>query len=228
MNNRIRVLIADDQAILRSGLRRLLELKPDIEVVGEAATGREAVRQAKRKKAQVALIDISLPDGGGIASIERLARWGGCRVLILSTNEELSMVTRAVAAGAAGYLSKRVIDDELVAAIRTVHRGGSVFSHWPIPNPAAELIRSYNPTVSDPLTRRERQLLSLLAEGRTTREIVDRLGISPNTVSSHRQSILAKLRLRNVAELTHYAIREELIPINRDSAVSRVSSAGTG
>ncbi|MBI4473030.1 MAG: response regulator transcription factor, partial [Acidobacteria bacterium] len=181
---KIKLLIADDHAILRHGLRRILEAEPDMAVVGEAGTGTDAVKRAKQLKPDVIIMDISMPEQDGIESMRQIVKTLGSRVLILSVHLEHQVITEAVSAGAAGYLGKDSVDQELVAAVRTVVRGGTVFSA----NISKRLAESSQipalagPRSLDLLTSRERQIFLLLAEGKSPSDIAGTLFLSPKTV----------------------------------------------
>jgi two-component system response regulator NreC len=210
---KIKLLIADDHAILRQGLRRILEAEPDMSVVGEAATGTDAVKRAKQLRPDVVIMDVSMPDQDGIESMRQIIKSTSSRVLILSVHLEHQVISAAVSAGAAGYLAKDSADNELIAAIHTIIHGGTVFSS----NVSKRLAESYQAGANTAvrslgtLTSREREVFLLLAEGRTPSEVARSLFLSPKTVHTHRQHILEKLGLQNTTELIRYALREGLI-----------------
>jgi DNA-binding NarL/FixJ family response regulator len=212
---KIKLLIADDHAILRQGLRRILEAEPDMSVIGEAGTGADAVKRAKQLKPDVVIMDISMPDQDGIESMRQIVKSGNSRVLILTVHLEHHVITQAVSAGAAGYLAKDSLDDELVAAVRTVVHGGTVFSS----NVSKRLAESSQmngiPGTAvrslDALTSREREVFLLLAEGKSPGEVAETLSVSPKTVHTHRQHIMEKLALRTTTELIRFALRQGLI-----------------
>ena len=212
---KIKLLIADDHAILRQGLRRILEAEPDMSVIGEAATGVDAVKRAKQLKPDVVLMDISMPEQDGIESMRQIMKAVPSRVLILTVHLEHQVISEAVSAGAAGYLAKDTLDQELVAAVRTVVHGGTVFSS----NVSKRLAESSKtgasggsvPRSLEALTTREREVFLLLAEGKTPTEVASSLFLSPKTVHTHRQHILEKLGLRTTTELIRFALRQGLI-----------------
>jgi two-component system response regulator NreC len=212
---KIKLLIADDHAILRQGLRRILEAEPDMSVIGEAATGTDAVKRAKQLKPDVVIMDISMPEQDGIESMRQIVKTLSSRVLILTVHLEHHVISQAVSAGAAGYLAKDSLDDELVAAVRTVVHGGTVFSS----NVSKRLAESSQMNGSagsmsrslDALTSREREVFMLLAEGKSPGEVAEALFVSPKTVHTHRQHIMEKLGLRTTTELIRYALRQGLI-----------------
>lgn len=212
---KIKLLIADDHAILRQGLRRILEAEPDMSVIGEAATGTDAVKRAKQLKPDVVIMDISMPEQDGIESMRQIVRAAISRVLILTVHLEHQMISEAVAAGASGYLAKDSLDHELVSAVRTVVHGGTVFSR----NVSKRLAESsqmggFGGTANrtlEILTAREREVFLLLAEGKSPSEVADSLFVSPKTVHTHRQHIMEKLGLRTTTELIRFALRQGLI-----------------
>jgi two-component system response regulator NreC len=208
-----KILVADDHAILRKGLRRILEAEPDMTVVGEAATGTDAVKQAKQLKPDLVIMDISMPEQGGIESMKEIIKAVGSRVLILSVHLEQHVIFEAVAAGAYGYLAKDSLDHELVSAIRTIMHGGTVFSAN-----VSKILAEYSAAGGaasarslDELTAREREVFLLLAEGKSPSEIANSLFVSPKTVHTHRQHIMEKLKLRTTTELIRFALRQGLI-----------------
>lgn len=210
---KIKLLIADDHAILRQGLRRILEAQPDMTVVGEAATGAEAVKRAKQLKPDVVIMDVSMPEQDGIESTRQIVKSTHSRVLILSMHLEHQVISEAVSAGATGYLAKDSVDEELIAAIRTIVHGGSVFSS----NVSRLLAESSQGGPNSSLrslvalSTREREVFLLLAEGKSPSEIAESLFVSPKTVHTHRQHILDKLGLRSTTELIRFALREGII-----------------
>jgi two-component system response regulator NreC len=212
---KIKLLIADDHAILRQGLRRILEAEPDMSVIGEAATGVDAVKRARQLKPDVVIMDISMPEQDGIESMRQIVKTVSSRVLILTVHTEHHVISEAVSAGASGYLAKDSLDHELVSAVRTVVHGGTVFS----PNVSkrlAELSQAPQPGSGgfrslESLTSREREVFLMLAEGRSPSEVANSLFVSPKTVHTHRQHIMEKLGLRTTTELIRYALRQGLI-----------------
>jgi two-component system response regulator NreC len=212
-NGKIKLLIADDHAILRQGLRRILESESDMTVVGEAATGSDAVKRARQLKPDVVIMDISMPEQDGIESMRQILKFVHSRVIILTVHLEHHVISEAVAAGAAGYLAKDSFDHELISAIRTVVHGGTVFSS----NVSRLLAESSKTSAAsthrslDALTSREREVFLLLAEGKSPSEVAKSLFVSPKTVHTHRQHILEKLDLRTTTELIRFALRQRLI-----------------
>jgi DNA-binding NarL/FixJ family response regulator len=208
----IRIVLADDHAILRAGLRSLLESQPGFTVVGEADNGRQALRLAAEKTPDLVLMDVSMPDLNGIDAARQLrSDHPGVRVLALSMYSNRQFIEGMLAAGVSGYLLKDCVMDELIDALRTVARGQTYLS----PKIAGTVVRGYLDRLSDGkpspgalLTAREREVLQLVAEGVGTKEIAERLHVSPKTVETHRRNLMDKLNLHSVAELTKFAIRE--------------------
>ena len=212
-NGKIKLLIADDHAILRHGLRRILDAEPDMTVIGEASTGTDAVKKAKQLKPDVVIMDISMPDQDGIESMRQIVKSVGTRVLILSVHLEQHVISEAVSAGAAGYLAKDSLDHELVSAVRSVVHGGTVFSAN-----VSKLLIEYSLSGGAPtsralenLTTREREVFFMLAEGKSPSEVAGSLFVSPKTIHTHRQHIMEKLALRTTTELIRFALRQGLI-----------------
>ncbi len=211
----IRILIVDDHAILRSGLRALLASYPDLQVVGEAADGGEAVARVAELKPDVVVMDVAMPGMNGLTATREIVEcWPGTQVLILSQYSNKEYILPLLRVGAAGYVLKQALDTDLVAAIRAVARGES-FLYPPI---AKIVLNAYLKDPSDQgdepyasLTEREREVLIHVAQGRTTREIAEMLHISPNTVDVHRTRFMQKLDLHSIAEVTSFAIRHGLI-----------------
>lgn len=214
----IKVLLVDDHAVVRSGLRMLLESQSDIEIVGEAESGEQALRLAKELRPDVILMDIAMPDMTGIEATRQIKeRDDDAAVLALTMHEDDQYFFEMLNAGASGYLPKRAAPDELVTAIRTVGRG-EVFLY---PSLATRLVQDYlhrvdagdQPVIYDELTPREREVLILIAEGLTNAEIAEELVISPKTVDSHRENIMRKLNLHSRIDLVKYAIKKGLIEL---------------
>ncbi len=214
MNPPIRVLVADDHMIVRTGIRHVLESEAGFEVVGEAATAAEAVALAARLRPDVVVLDISMPGESGLQVAARLRDTDPePRVLILSMHDNAEYVLESVRAGAHGYLLKDTVAIELRSAIRTVCRGESYFSPA-IASRLREALRGEHETHARSLaqlTGREREVLLGVARGRTNKEIAGELGISHRTVETHRESLMRKLRIRTVAELTRFALGAGII-----------------
>jgi DNA-binding NarL/FixJ family response regulator len=209
-----RILIADDFAVVRSGLRRLLDAKPDLEVVAEAADGHEAVEKALKEDIHLAILDVSMPRMTGIqAAAELHKRKPEVRLLMLSMHDSEQFLFEALKAGASGYVLKSGADTDIVDACRAAMRGDSFL----YPSAVTTLVRDYverggrGEEQFDVLTPRELEVLKLIAEAHTSKEIAKLLFISVKTVERHRQNILDKLGMRDRVELTRYAIRRGLI-----------------
>lgn len=202
---KIRVLIVDDHAVLRAGLRALLNLQPDIEVVGEAAEGLEALEKTKRLDPEVVLMDLSLPGMEGLEATKELKKTHpNVKVLILTMHEDRRFLYPALKAGASGYVVKRAADTELIDAIRAVSRGDA-FLH---PSVARIVVEDH---VEQGLSDREREVLRLIAEGRTYKEMAELLAVSVKTIESYRERIKEKLNLHSRADLVRYALEKGLL-----------------
>ena len=201
----IRVLIADDHAVVRQGLRTFLDLQDDIEVVGEAVDGEEALAAAARLTPDVVLVDLVMPKVEGIEVIRQLGEHApAARALVLTSFIDDDRLLPVLRAGAAGYLLKDVQPQELVEAIRTVHAGGAVLH----PKVAARLLEE---VAADPLTPREREVLGLIGRGMANKVIARELSLSEKTVKAHVSSILAKLGVNDRTQAALYAVREGLL-----------------
>jgi two-component system, NarL family, nitrate/nitrite response regulator NarL len=216
MTARISVLVADDHAVVREGLRHLLASDPDLQVVAEATTGEEALAMALEHRPDVVVLDISMPGGNGLDVAPRLREaLPETRVVMLSVHDRREYVVQSVRAGASGYLRKDSSPAELRAAVRTVHEGGTFFpppvAHHLQSGPAQDFEQDLRRAKLALLTARERSILEEVARGATSKEIGERLGISPRTVESHRENIMRKLKIRSVAGLTRFAIVLDLI-----------------
>ncbi|HZY03085.1 MAG TPA: response regulator transcription factor [Anaeromyxobacteraceae bacterium] len=213
---KIRVLIADDHAILREGVRALLALTDDIEVVGEAKDGREAVDLCGKLDPDVVLMDIAMPGLGGLEAALEMKKLGlRGRVLILSQYEDREYVRRLLKAGVAGYVLKKSAGSELANAVRAAHRGGLVLDPE-VARAAMEEAGPKAPAEADPyetLTDREKQVLKLVAEGLSNKEVAEALGISVKTAMTHREHVMEKLGLHNRTELVRFAIKRGVIRV---------------
>jgi two-component system, NarL family, response regulator NreC len=208
----MRVVIADDHALVRSGLRMLLESEGDFEVVAEAGTADEAVRAARLEKPDVVLLDVVMPGRSGLDAVaEVLDAAPDAKVLVLSMQDDPRYVREAFAAGASGYLLKEAADAELVAALREVGAGGRYVHPTLGARMAAADAAAQAKAAADPLSEREREVLRLLALGHTNQEIAKMLFISVRTAETHRAHIMQKLRLSTRAELVKYALAEGLV-----------------
>lgn len=211
--SRIRILLADDHAVLRAGIRVLLELQPDFAVVGDASDGAQALAAVRELQPDVVLMDIGMPGMDGLAATRQIREMSPhTRVLILTQHENREYVLPALKVGASGYVLKRSEGDELLSAIRTVYAGGT-FLDPAVAGVIAEEVR-HGGAAEDPyeaLSDREREVLLLLAQGKTHRQIGDALFISAKTVDFHRTNILRKLGLSSRAELTRFAVQRGLL-----------------
>jgi DNA-binding NarL/FixJ family response regulator len=208
----IRLFIADDHPVVRAGLRGIVEGEPDFEVVGEACDGGDMLARIGRTPAEVLLLDVSMP-GPGFLEVLRVLRQDHPRVavLVLSVHPEDQYAVRALRAGAAGYLTKDHSPEELVAAIRKVHRGGKYVSPSLAERLAVGLEIGANDSPHEQLSNREYDVLCLLGSGRTVKEIASRLALSPKTVSTYRARVLEKMKLATNADLVRYAAQHGLI-----------------
>ena len=216
--SKIRVLIADDHAIVREGVRALLKLSDDIEVVGEAANGQEAIEAARDLSPDVILMDIAMPGLGGLeATLEIRKENPSAKILVLTQYEDREYIRRFLKAGVSGYVLKKSAGADLTATIRAVNRGGLVLD----PEVAREAMREQAATASsgasdlyEALTDREKQVLKLLAEGRSNKEVADLLDISVKTAMSHREHIMQKLDLHSRTELIKFALQKGVIRVD--------------
>jgi two-component system, NarL family, response regulator NreC len=206
----IKILLADDHTIVRQGLKLILSSQPDLEVVGEASNGREVVELAQKLKPDIVLLDVAMPELNGIDATRRMMEANSrLRILVLSMHKEAVYVREILKAGARGYLLKDVIDSELLNAVRSVARGDGYIS----PAVSGALLSDYRQNVTDPvdlLTNREREVLQLIAEGKTNKEVATKLNLSVYTVDSHRGKIMEKLNLHSTGELVRFAIKHGL------------------
>ena len=211
----IRVLVVDDHAILREGICSLLALRDDVQVVGEASNGHEAVRQVAQTHPHVVLMDISMPEMDGVEATRQIRRsFPNTQVLILTQYDDDMYISSLLEAGACGYVLKRSGGEEIVNAIRNVHTKGAYLS----PEVARQIVaqrqkgRRQKPTgKAGQLTRREREVLALIVEGLSSREVAERLCIAQKTAMVHRSNIMRKLDIHKSTELVSYAIRRGLV-----------------
>lgn len=215
--NKIRVLLADDHTILRDGIRALLDDQADIEVIGEAEDGLSTVKMVAKLKPDVVIMDIAMPMLNGLEATRQIQRdYPQVRVLILTMHENEEYIRQVLAAGALGYVLKDAAAHDLLGAIRAVYRGEAVLS----PAITRLVIEDYlrwgdiRPAdISNGLTPREREILQLIAEGYTNKEIAEILSLSVKTIQSHRSNLMSKLDLHDRGELIKYAIQKKIIDI---------------
>jgi DNA-binding NarL/FixJ family response regulator len=209
-----RVLLADDHAVVRRGLRLILDAEPDLEVVGEAGDGLEAIERARESEPDLAVLDVSMPRMTGLQAARELGRrMPKMRVLMLSMHDNEQYFFEALRCGASGYVLKSVADRDLVEACRATMRGEPFI----YPDAVAALVRDYlerggtgEDVPEDPLSPRETEVVKLIAEGHSSKEIAELLVISPKTVERHRENVLEKLGMHDRVDLTRYAIRRGL------------------
>ena len=208
----IRVLIADDHAIVREGLKQILADTKDIVVANEAKNGVEAVKLAREGDCHIVLMDISMPDRNGIEVLKQIKKeMPQLEILMLSMHREDLYAIRSLKAGAAGYLNKQSAPNELVNAIRIVASGKKYISPELAQVLARQISEDQDAPLHESLSDREYQTLTMIASGKTVSEIAEDLSLSVKTVSEYRSRLLAKMRLKNSAELTHYAIKHQLV-----------------
>ena len=227
MTSPIRVLLVDDHAILRKGIRALLSTEPDIEVVGEASDGAEALAQAEALQPNVILMDLVMPNMDGIVATQQVTtRQPGVRVLVLTSFVADDKVFPAIKAGALGYILKDTGPDELVRAIRQVHRGEPTLEPEIARKVLFELAQSSKqPPTPDPLTGRELEVLRLIAQGKSNREIAEDLVLAEVTVRTHVSNILSKLHLANRTQAALYALKEGIASLDDLPEETAISSS---
>jgi two-component system, NarL family, response regulator NreC len=212
----LRILLADDHTVVRQGLRKVLEERPDWVVVAEAGNGREAVQKAEEMKPDVAILDVAMPLLNGIEATRQIVkRSPGTRILVLTMHSDEAYVNQILKAGATGYLLKDSADVDLIQAVGAVSQGKSFFS----PGVARLMLDDYVRQLADKgitdryesLSEREREIFQLIAEGKANKEIAAILSISPSTVETHRARIMEKLDLHSAAEIVLYAVRRGVI-----------------
>jgi len=209
--NKIRVLIADDHAILRAGLRMLIDSQPDMVVVAEAADGLVAVDRVADKRPDVAILDLTMPRSGGLEAIHKIVKGERApRVLLLTMHEDPAYLRTALAAGAAGYVLKKSVDADLLSAIRAVHKGRRYvdpeFADVLVHDAFGSKIGTETKDGGNVLSEREQQVLKLVAEGFSSREIADQIAISTKTVEAYRARFVDKLGLKSRAQIVQYAL----------------------
>lgn len=213
--SKIRVLLVDDHAIMRDGISALINLQDDIEIVGEASEGKEAIEKARELVPDVVIMDISMPEMDGLEATRRIKKKNpSVKVLVLTQHDNREYILSTIKSGSDGYLPKRALGLDLVAAIHAIHQGHSFL----YPTAAGVLLDDYRRQVEkepyDRLTEREREVFRLIADGHTSREIANMLFISLKTIHNHRAKIMEKLNIHNKSELIKYAILKGLITID--------------
>ncbi|HML16501.1 MAG TPA: response regulator transcription factor [Bryobacteraceae bacterium] len=207
----IRILLADDHALVRQGFRMILSAQPDMQIVGEAGNGREAVELAEKLQPDLVVMDVTMPELNGIEATRRIATAAPrARVLALSMHKDAVYVREILRSGARGYLLKDSDDSDLIAAVRSVAKGEGYLS----PAVSDAVLTDYRRHVTDPLdllTSREREVLQMIAEGKTNKEIATTLNLSVYTVEAHRGRVMEKLNLHSTGELVRFALRSGLI-----------------
>ncbi len=212
MSKQIHVLIADDHAILRAGLKQVLSETEDIHVVAEASTANDAIKLCRTHHADVMLLDITLPDRSGIEALQYIKKDNPqISVLMLSMHREDQYALRALKAGASGYLCKQSASDELVDAVRMVAKGKKYISEAVAELLANQVSGDSDKPLHETLSNREYETLLMIASGQSVSEIADKLSLSVKTVSMYRTRILEKMHFKHNAELTHYAIKNNLV-----------------
>jgi len=207
----IRILLADDHVLVRQGFKLILAEQPDMQIAGEAANGREAVEQAEKLQPDIVVMDVTMPELNGIEATRRITTAAPrARVLALSMHKDAVYVREILRAGARGYLLKDSADADLIAAVRSVAKGEAYLS----PAISDAVLTDYRRHVTDPLdllTTREREVLQMIAEGKTNKEIATTLNLSVYTVEAHRGRVMEKLNLHSTGELVRFALRSGLI-----------------
>jgi two-component system, NarL family, invasion response regulator UvrY len=212
MEKKINIIIVDDHAILRAGLKQVLSEAGDIEVIGEAGTANEAIRQCRELDVDVLLLDISLPDRSGIEALQYIKKDNPhISVLMLSMHREDQYALRALKAGASGYLCKQSASDELVGAVHVVAKGKKYISSAVAEILANQVSGAGDKALHQSLSNREYETLILIASGFSVSEIADKLSLSVKTISMYRTRLLEKMQLKHNADLTHYAIKNNLV-----------------
>lgn len=216
MAKHIKVLIAEDHEIVRAGLRILISADPELEIAGETNNGQAAVRLARKLQPDVVLMDLAMPKGNGLEASRDISRQvPGSKVLVLSAHQDEEMVQRAMEAGARGYMTKHSAADELLSAIRQVGQGKIYYSPAIAGRLRNRRIKSATGgVISHPLslTRREHEVLELIAQGQPNKQIAGNLGVSIKTVEKHRQAVMDKLGIHDIAGLTRYALDKGILP----------------
>ena len=213
--DKISIILADDHAILRDGIRALLDLQDDIELIGEACDGKEAFEKALDLVPDIVVMDIGMSGMDGLEATRRIKKkLPGVKVLILSQHEDREYILSAIRAGAAGFVPKRALGSDLVWSIRAVHSGNSVLYPTATTVLVEDYLRQSKKGPYERLTDREREVLKLIADGHTSKEIAEMLFINFKTVLGHRAKLMEKLDIHNRSDLVKFAIRQGLVSIN--------------
>jgi two-component system, NarL family, response regulator NreC len=219
--SKIRVLIADDHAILRSGLRMLIESQADMTVIAEAENGKEAIQIAQKNNPDVVVLDVTMPERGGLHAIEQILKHSpNCRILVLTMHEEAAYMRTALTAGASGYVLKKSVDADLLSGIRAIYKGRTYVDS----QLASELVQDALPDrarsgskATEVLSQRELEVLKLVAEGFSSREIAEKIFVSVKTVETYRGRFAEKLGLKSRAEIVRYALEIGLLSTEKFS-----------
>ncbi|MCP4664294.1 MAG: response regulator transcription factor [bacterium] len=208
----IRVVIAEDHAIVRAGLKRILGESPDIEVVAEAADGHQALERVRESRPDVVVLDVTMPRKDGLDTLKELrAHYPDLRILILSMHPEEELAARFLRQGADGYMTKQSAPEQLLGAIRKIHAGGKYVSAALAERLAARLDKGFEQAPHESLSDREFQVLCLIGAGKSVTEIGEELRLSVKTISTYRQRLLEKLGMKTTAEIMHYVIQRKLV-----------------
>lgn len=223
----LRIIVADDHEVVRQGIRAVLQSQPDWEVCGEAGNGREAVEKTEELKPDIVVLDVAMPEVSGLTAVrEILQMLPDTKILMLTMHESEQVIREVLEAGAHGYLLKSDAGRDLVSAVTALHRNKRFFTSKVAEMVLENVTRSKlrpEVAVKDVLTAREREVVQLLAEGKSTREVAEVLGLSVKTAETHRSNVMRKLDLHSVSELVLYAVRNSLVELKPLNDVSRLN-----